>query len=210
MNSAATKLSTVASDRHDDKMVRYAVRLFDRRYISIELHAAPITPADLLSRYLFHPTDDDDNPVDRTVICTSATLATDGHFVHFKARCGIEEASVEKVLPTVFDYPQQALLYQPPLPAYDYKAADAYYDAVAAEIERLIEVSRGRTLCLFTNWSGLQQVNDRLQAASAAVIWPVRAQGDAPRFAARLVQRNPLQRSARHALLLGGRGHSRR
>ena len=56
-------------------------------------------------------------------------------------------------------------------------------DAVAAEIERLLEVSRGRTLCLFTSWSGLQQVNDRLQAAEAAVIWPVRAQGDAPRDA---------------------------
>jgi ATP-dependent DNA helicase DinG len=67
------------------------------------------------------------------------------------------------------------------LPAYDYKAADAYYNAVAAEIERLLEVSRGRTLCLFTNWSGLQQVNDRLQAADRPVIWPVRAQGDAPR-----------------------------
>jgi ATP-dependent DNA helicase DinG len=183
VNSAANKLSTVASNRHDDTMVRYAVRLFERRHITLEVHAAPINPADLLARYLFHPQDDAEKPIDRTVICTSATLATDGHFVHYKARCGIRETGIERVLAAVFDYPQQALLYQPPLPLYDYKAAGAYYDAVAAEIERLLEVSRGRTLCLFTSWSGLQQVNDRLQAAEAAVIWPVRAQGDAPRDA---------------------------
>lgn len=183
INSAANKLAVVATSRRDDKMVRYAQRLFDRRYISIEVHAAPINPAELLAGFLFQPLDDQDNPVDRTVICTSATLATDNHFAHFKARCGIAAAGVERVLPTVFDYPQQAVLYQPPLPAYDYKSANAYYDGVAAEIERLLEVSRGRTLCLFTSWSGLQQVNDRLQAAEAALIWPVRAQGDAPREA---------------------------
>ena len=183
VNSTSTKLNTVATDRHDDTTVRYAVRLFDRRHISIEVHAAPIDPSALLTRYLFHPTDDADDALDRTVICTSATLATAGNFSHFKSRCGIQATGVERVLPAVFDYPKQALLYQPPLPAYDYKATDAYYDAVAAEIERLVEVSRGRTLCLFTSWSGLQQVNDRLQAAEAAVIWPVRAQADAPRDA---------------------------
>jgi ATP-dependent DNA helicase DinG len=181
VNSTATKLTTVATKRFDDSSVRYAVRLFDRRHISMEVHAAPINPAALLDQFLFHPQNDKGDPVDRTVICTSATLATNGRFEHFKARCGINETGVERVLPSVFNYPEQALLYQPPLPAYDYKSADAYYNAVAAEIERLLEVSRGRTLCLFTNWSGLQQVNDRLQASTGAVIWPVRAQGDAPR-----------------------------
>jgi ATP-dependent DNA helicase DinG len=181
VNSTATKLSTVATNRFDESSVRYAVRLFDRRHISLEVHAAPINPAALLNQFLFHPQNDKDDPLDRTVICTSATLATNGRFEHFKARCGITETGMERVLPSVFNYGEQALLYQPPLPAYDYKSADAYYNAVAAEIERLLEVSRGRTLCLFTNWSGLQQVNDRLQASTGAVIWPVRAQGDAPR-----------------------------
>lgn len=181
INSAATKLGTVATSRYDESMVRYATRLFDRRFVSIEVHAAPINPALLLSKFLFHPENDQGDALDRTVICTSATLATDGRFEHFKTRCGIQTAGKECVLSTVFNYGEQALLYQPPLPAYDYKAADAYYNAVAAEIERLLEVSRGRTLCLFTNWSGLQQVNDRLQSATKAVVWPVRAQGDAPR-----------------------------
>jgi len=183
LNSTADKLKAIGSSRKDGTVVRYAVRTYDRRHTTLEVHAAPINPADLLTSYLFHPEDDEGNPVTRTVICTSATLATGGNFHHYKARCGIKATGEEHVLPTVFDYPRQALLYQPPLPAYDYRNADAFYDAVAAEITRLLEVSRGRALCLFTSWSGLQQVNDRLQADHDGVIWPVRAQGDAPRDA---------------------------
>lgn len=182
VNSAANKLLTVAMSNRDDEMVRYAVRVFDRRHTTLEIHAAPINPASFLTQYLFHPEVDSETPP-RTVICTSATLATNGHFHHFKQRCGLVETGEEKVLPAVFDYSQQALLYQPPLPAYDYRNADGYYTAVAAEIERLLEVSRGRALCLFTSWSGLQQVSDRLKRADAAVMWPLRAQGDAPRDA---------------------------
>src|SRR5690606_14444059 len=130
----ADKVLTVAKPSRDGSMVRYAVRVFDRRHISLEVHAAPINAAGLLAQYLFHP-EDDNGPIARTVICTSATLATDGHFEHFKARCGIQATSEEHVLPPVFDYPRQALLYQPALPAFDFRAPAAYYDAVAGEIE---------------------------------------------------------------------------
>ncbi len=183
LNSTSTKLLTVAVSKRDEDFVRYAVRTFDRRHTTIELHAAPINPANLLSRYLFHGEDEAGDPITRTVICTSATLATNGHFEHFKARGGLLAVGEEAVLPTVFDYPQQAVLYQPPLPAYHYRQADAFYGAVTAEIERLLEVSRGRALCLFTSWSGLQQVYDRLRRADTRSIWPIRAQGDAPRDA---------------------------
>jgi ATP-dependent DNA helicase DinG len=183
VSSTATKILTICTQKHDSDFVRFAVRVFDRRHVSLELHAAPINPATLLTKHLFHAMNEQGEPLPRTVICTSATLATNGAFEHFKARCGIEETSEELVLPTVFDYPKQALLYQPALPPLDFQAPDAYYDAAAQEIERLIEVSRGRTLCLFTSWSGLQQVNDRLQNPAAGVIWPLRAQGDAPRNA---------------------------
>ncbi|MEZ4734908.1 MAG: ATP-dependent DNA helicase [Caldilineaceae bacterium] len=182
VNSTATKLLAVATSSRDGDVVRYAVRVFDRRHITLEVHAAPINPANFLTQYLFHPEESDETPP-RTVICTSATLATNGHFAHFKQRCGLQVVGEEQVLPAVFDYPTQALLYQPPLPAYDYRNADGYYSAIAAEIERLLEVSRGRALCLFTSWSGLQQVNDRLKRTDAPVIWPLRAQGDAPRDA---------------------------
>jgi len=181
VNSAADKLKAIGSSRKDGAVVRYAVRVFERRFITLELHAAPINPAELLTGY--HAQDDNGDELARTVICTSATLATGGGFQHYKARCGIRQTGEEHVLPAVFDYPRQALLYQPALPPFDFRKADRFYDAVTGEIERLLEVSRGRTLCLFTSWSGLQQVNDRLQAEAGGVIWPVRAQGDAPRDA---------------------------
>lgn len=182
LSSTASKLIEVAIAGREETIVRYAVRVFDRRRVSIELHAAPINPAAFLHQSLFHP-EHEGEAVPRTVVCTSATLATNGHFVHFKARCGIEEASRELVLPAVFDYPQQALLYQPALPAFSPQTSSVYYDRVADEITRLVEVSRGRTLCLFTSWSGLQQVSDRLQPPGGGLVWPLRAQGDAPRNA---------------------------
>jgi ATP-dependent DNA helicase DinG len=183
VSSTATKVLTICTQKHDSDFVRFAIRVFDRRHVSLELHAAPIDPSRMLTEFLFHPIDEKGAAIQRTVICTSATLATNGAFAHFKARCGIVATSEEHVLPTVFDFQQQALLYQPALAPFDFKAPNKYYDAAAQEIERLIEVSRGRTLCLFTSWSGLQQVSDRLQNLAAGVIWPLRAQGDAPRNA---------------------------
>ncbi len=197
LNSTATKLMAIAGAKHDGEIVRYGMRVFDRKRISLELHAAPVNPAHLLAKHLFEPQSSSAG-LERMVICTSATLATAGTFDHMKARCGITSECVEAVLPPVFDYPRQALLYQPALPAYDWKSTDAFYHAAAAEIERLLEVSRGRALCLFTNWSGLQQVARRLRGqahgardengapgapAHPSTIWPLRAQGDAPRDA---------------------------
>nr|HRJ44701.1 ATP-dependent DNA helicase [Caldilineaceae bacterium] len=171
LGSLYAKLETLATSKRDGLVVRYAERVKGQR-ISLRLHAAPIDPSGLLTEYLF-------GLEDKTVICTSATLATDSHFEHFKARCGVGEGGIDLVVPTVFDYPSQALLYQPSLPAYDWRAKDVYYKAVAGEIERLLEASRGRALCLFTNWSGLQHVREELTGS----IWPLRAQGDYPRDA---------------------------
>ena len=178
VNSTARKLLRVATSSFDEETVRYAVRVFERRHITLELHAAPINPAALLAEHLFESEGDSG---ERSVICTSATLATNGNFEHLKRRCGIHETSEEQVMPEVFDYPHQALVYQPTLPPFNFRAPDVYYDHVSQEIGRLLEVSRGRTLCLFTSWSGLQRVKEHLSAAETTPIWPLRAQGDAPR-----------------------------
>jgi ATP-dependent DNA helicase DinG len=176
LGSLATKLAVLASSKRDSELVRFAQFNPDRRHVRLILHAAPIDPAAPLREFLF-------SLEKCTIVCTSATLATAGHFEHFKRRCGIDGPTIERALPPVFDYPSQAMLYQPPLPAYDWRNKDSYYDAVAGEIERLLEVSRGRALCLFTNWSGLQQVRDRLADPDRGVIWPLRAQGEGARSA---------------------------
>lgn len=188
LGSTILKLRAVATAKRDDHIVRYAARIYDRRHVSLELHAAPIDPAPMLHEFLFNPdldTNDKSRPQSRSVICTSATLSTNQRFDHFKARCGLHNVGEEKVLPAVFDYSKQTLLYQPELPAYQYKNASRYYDAVSQEITRLLEISRGRALCLFTSWSGLQQVKERLTDGEQInrPIWPLRAQGEAPRDA---------------------------
>lgn len=85
ISSVAIKLAELATPRADGSVVRYGVRIFDRKRVSLELHAAPINPAEWLARYLFAPHRQGDD-LDRTVICTSATLATAASFEHFKAR----------------------------------------------------------------------------------------------------------------------------
>ena len=168
--SLATKLKTVASASKDDQAVRYAEKVSGSRHLRLRLHAAPIDPAQQLAKHLF-------DEGERTVICTSATLSTDGNFEHYKIRCGVQGQPLELIVDSFFDYMQQAILYQPALPAFNWRAKDRFYGAAAAEIERLLNVSRGRALCLFTSWSGLQQVHERL----SNVVWPVQAQGQLPR-----------------------------
>ncbi len=172
LGSLAAKLQAVATSARDDVTVRYAEKVSGARHLKLRIHAAPVDPARELSRHLFVEEG-------RTVICTSATLATDGNFEHFKSRCGVSELPLELVADATFDYTQQALLYQPALPPFNWRAKDPFYDAVAIELDRLLNVSRGRALCLFTSWSGLQQAYDRLEG----VAWPLQAQGQLPRNA---------------------------
>ncbi|MCB9176916.1 MAG: ATP-dependent DNA helicase [Caldilineae bacterium] len=187
LSSLADKLAAVASSRRDAQVVRYAEPVFGRRNLRLMVHAAPITPALGLAQHLF-------GVERRTVVCTSATLAAGRGFAHFRERCGLTRVGPELVTPPVFDYPSQALLYQPQLSAYSWANRDRYYADVADEIARLLELSRGRALCLFTSWTGLQQTRAlldpafELEDAAAAQVWgrcpwPLRAQGDAPREA---------------------------
>ncbi len=134
------------------------------------LKRVPLLPEEDVHALLFDTTE-------RPVICTSATLTTHGSFDHFKRQCGLATGD----LPTyrmdyIFDYRANALLYQPVLPEYHWQRAEAYYEAVAAAIRNLLEVTRGRALCLFTSWQGLDRVTAMLQSADHGVIWPVRSQ----------------------------------
>jgi Rad3-related DNA helicase len=113
---------------------------------SIEVSRIPLNVAPLLQQSLF----------DRCpVICTSATLATgngNASFSYFKSRVGIERA-IERVLPTVFDYQQNALLYVPrDLPSPNYEThRDAYEQAVIVRMLQLVHISQGRAFLLFNS-----------------------------------------------------------
>jgi len=110
-------------------------------------------------------------------VLTSATLAVGGGFEYIRQRLGLEHAR-ESVLPSHFDYENQALFYVPPdLP----DARAPQFTAQAAErIRKLLEVTRGRAFVLFTSYA---QMNDIYQRLLGELEFPMLRQGDAPKSA---------------------------
>jgi ATP-dependent DNA helicase DinG len=110
-------------------------------------------------------------------VLTSATLAVGGGFEYIRQRLGLEHAR-ESVLPSHFDYENQALFYVPPdLP----DARTPHFAAIAAErIRKLLEITRGRAFVLFTSYA---QMNDIYQRLLGALDFPMLKQGDAPKTA---------------------------
>ncbi len=87
--------------------------------------------------------------------CLSATLAVDGSFEHFRRMTGCEP-TFEEILPSPFDFGSQAALYLPPAGAIpDPTEArrngteDAYFWALARQMEAIVTACDGRTLALF-------------------------------------------------------------
>jgi ATP-dependent DNA helicase DinG len=140
---------------------------YERRGRGVFLAATPIDVSQILREKLFDQFD--------TVILTSATLAVEGRFDYLKQRLGVLPAH-EAVLPQEFDYATQALLYMPrSLP--DVRNA-AFAGSAADEIVHLLEISQGRAFCLFTSYSQMRDIYERV---SGRVGFPLLLQGTAPR-----------------------------
>ena len=168
VRSASDAILAVSKSNHDGDVVRFAEQV-RQRHVGMILHATPISAAEALGKHLFG---------EHTVVCTSATLAAGGTFELFKSRCGVADTAIELIGDPVFDFGNQALIYLPELRTYDWQNREKYFDAVAAETYRLLEVSRGRAFCLFTSWAGMQYVSDKLRQD---LPWPVMVQGELPR-----------------------------
>jgi len=136
---------------------------------NIFLQATPIDVAPILKNCLFDKLD--------CAVLTSATLAVGGGFEYVRHRLGFEHAR-EVVLPSHFDYQNQAMFYVPPdlpdprTPQFAVKAAD--------RIKKLLEITRGRAFVLFTSYA---QMNDIYQRLLGEVDFPMLLQGDAPKNA---------------------------
>ncbi|MBI3941127.1 MAG: ATP-dependent DNA helicase [Acidobacteria bacterium] len=138
----------------------------DRKGRGIFLNASPIDLAPILSRELF------DQPI--SVILTSATLSTDGSFRYVRDRLGIREAE-ELVLGSEFDLSSQSVLYIPDLPE---PREQGYLQRACAEIQKVLEVSRGRAFLLFTSFSQMEKCYQQL---APALPFPLFKQGDLPK-----------------------------
>jgi ATP-dependent DNA helicase DinG len=140
---------------------------YERRNKGVFLAATPIDVSQILRERLFEQFD--------TVILTSATLTVGGRFDYIRQRLGIDHAK-DRSLPTEFDYAQQALLY---LPQKMPDVRDGGFSSKAAdEIVQLLELSQGRAFCLFTSYS---QMNDLFERVRTRVGFPLFLQGTAPR-----------------------------
>jgi len=137
--------------------------------MNIFLQATPIDVAPILKTCLFDKLE--------CAVLTSATLAVGGGFDYVTRRLGFEHAR-QVVLPSHFDYENQALLYVPPdlpdprTPQFAAKAGD--------RIRRLLEITRGRAFVLFTSYA---QMNDVYHRLLGEVEFPMLLQGDAPKSA---------------------------
>jgi ATP-dependent DNA helicase DinG len=111
------------------------------------------------------------------VVLASATLAVGGGFDYIRQRLGLKYAR-ELVLPSHFDYENQALLYTPAdLP--DPRTEE--FTALAAErIRQLLEITRGRAFVLFTSITQMKEIHSRL---CSQLPFRLLLQGDAPRNA---------------------------
>jgi ATP-dependent DNA helicase DinG len=133
------------------------------------LQATPIDVSELLSELVFETIP--------TVVLTSATLTVQGGFEHLRRRLGLKEAR-ELVVPSHFRYGEQALLYLPPdMP--DPRDPE-FPEAAARCIRRVLEISKGRAFCLFTSYSQMRDLYERLLPV---LDYPILLHGNTPRKA---------------------------
>lgn len=113
------------------------------------LHITPLTVADKFGEQL--------NSKEAAWIFTSATLEVGGTFEHFCQRLGIEKAT-QKILPSPFNYPEQALLCVPRyLPALNRADTQTQLGKMLLPI---IEKNQGRCFVLCTSYAMMRGLAD--------------------------------------------------
>jgi ATP-dependent DNA helicase DinG len=124
---------------------------------------APVDVSEILRETLWEP-----GP---TAVLVSATL--EPRFL--RRRLGLDEAA-ELLLPSPFDYREQALLYVPA--NFPEPRSAGYYPRLADEVVALCNLSGGRALVLTSSYRALGELVER---AAPRIPYPVLVQGEAPR-----------------------------
>ncbi len=147
----------------DDQRYVYWV---ERRGRGVWLHASPIDVSSLLQEKLFERVE--------TVVLTSATLSSAGNFGFVRERLGLPAETEELVAPSGYDYERQAILYLPPrMP--DPRSPE-WADRAAAEVVKILNVSRGRAFVLSTSLAGMRALYERV---APLIDYPCFVQGSA-------------------------------
>jgi len=114
----------------------------------------------------------------KTVIYTSATLATGRSLEHFRRRNGIAVPAKELIVGSPFDYERQALLYLPrrgKMPTPDWRNRDIFDAKARHATLLLVKASQGGALCLYTSHHAMREAAKHLAQETS---YPVRCQGE--------------------------------
>lgn len=119
----------------------------------------------------------------KSVILTSATLATGGSLEYWAGRIGADrirrESRREAVIPSPFNYRDSLLLTVPmDMPEPD---SSVFLPAAAEYLSRVVRLSRGRAFLLFTSYGMLTEMHGRMRDELAGQGLDVLRQGEADR-----------------------------
>ncbi len=110
----------------------------------------------------------------RSWVFTSATLAVGDDFAAYTSRLGI--AGTERRWGSPYDFRNHSLLYLPPsLPD---PRDNSFADQLATLIPEILQLSQGRTFCLFTSYGMMNRIHSKLKET---ISWPLLLQGEGPR-----------------------------
>ncbi len=144
------------------------LRWYERRKKTVVLHASPLDISQSMKELLYEKAG--------TLIFTSATLSTHGHFEYFRSRMGLVDGILEEVSPSHFDFEHNALFYVPTdLPP---PTDPLFTTKVSQRILEILEITAGRGLVLFTSHHNLNVVYRLLQGRIPYTLFK---QGDAPK-----------------------------
>jgi len=100
------------------------------------------------------------------VVMTSGTMAVDDDFGYVKGLLGLDNTARKLsyvIKPSPFDYMENSLVFTSPRTIYPNYENEIYIKTLAAEIDRLIRVSHGHALVLFTSYTAMRAVHERLR-----------------------------------------------
>lgn len=111
--------------------------------VLVSMRSEPISISELLEEELLEKS---------TVVCTSATLTTNGNFDFFKDRLGIPDSALELAVGSPFDYKENSLVY-----------ISSGEDDQIWEVSRLVKASGGGAFVLFTSYKDMNRFYEQVE-----------------------------------------------
>ena len=170
MPEADSVVKRIRQTRFDlDFIVKQADRNYvywlERRGRGVFLQASPVDVSQLLQEKLFSKVE--------SCILTSATLSANGSFNFIRDRLGLTAGKTNSlVAPSSFDYEKQAIIYLPK--AMPDPRAPEFPQMAAAEIIRILQVTKGHAFVLCTSYSSMTAL---YELVSSRVGYPCFLQG---------------------------------